>query len=64
MRISKVAGTTQTVLGLVDPDDLGISLPHEHLIMDHVSANFVEPEDSISTELYMASGTRPQADGT
>ena len=46
MRTSKLAGKAQTVLGLVDPDDLGISLPHEHLIMDHVSANFVEPEDS------------------
>ncbi len=45
MAISKFAGKAQTVMGLVEPDDLGVSLPHEHLIMEHVSANFVKPED-------------------
>jgi phosphotriesterase-related protein len=49
MAISDFAGKAQTVLGLIDPDTLGITLPHEHLIMEHVKANFVEPthpEDS------------------
>lgn len=40
---SKFAGKAQTVLGLVDPKELGITLPHEHLILDHVKANFNEP---------------------
>ncbi len=45
MVISKFAGKAQTVMGLVEPDDLGVSLPHEHIIMEHVAANFVKPED-------------------
>lgn len=45
MAISKFAGKVQTVLGLINPEDLGVTLPHEHLIMEHVTANFVEPTD-------------------
>ncbi|MBI2957625.1 MAG: hypothetical protein HYY32_02160 [Chloroflexi bacterium] len=46
MTISKNAGKVQTVLGLVDPEDLGITLPHEHLISDPTGggAHFEEPE--------------------
>ncbi|MFC1903591.1 phosphotriesterase [Chloroflexota bacterium] len=43
MSISKFAGKAQTVLGLIDPEDLGVTLPHEHLFIDHISANFNEP---------------------
>lgn len=30
----KLAGKIQTVLGLIDGDDLGFTLPHEHLLID------------------------------
>ncbi len=46
MSISKFAGQAQTVLGLVDGAELGVTLPHEHLIMEHVTANFNEPADA------------------
>ena len=39
-----IAGKAQTVLGPVDPDDLGITLPHEHLLID-VSIWFVDPKE-------------------
>jgi len=39
-----MAGKAQTVLGPVDPDDLGITLPHEHLLID-LSIWFVDPKD-------------------
>jgi phosphotriesterase-related protein len=39
------AKKAQTVLGLVHPDDLGITLPHEHLLID-MAIWFVEPEAS------------------
>ena len=29
-----IKGKAQTVLGLVDGDELGITLPHEHLFID------------------------------
>jgi len=38
-------GKIQTVLGLIDPSQLGITLPHEHLMSDG-SGWFVEPADS------------------
>jgi len=34
MQISKFAGKAQTVLGLVEGKDLGVTLPHEHLVID------------------------------
>ena len=43
MPISKFAGKAQTVLGLIEGDELGVTLPHEHLIMEHVQANYNEP---------------------
>ncbi len=30
----KLAGKVQTVLGLIDGDELGLTLPHEHLLID------------------------------
>ena len=39
----ELAGKAQTVLGLVDPDDLGVTLTHEHLFIAHGRANFIEP---------------------
>ncbi|MCK5585808.1 phosphotriesterase-related protein, partial [Candidatus Bipolaricaulota bacterium] len=45
MSISPIAGKAQTVLGTVDGKDLGITLPHEHVLMDG-SALYVEPAES------------------
>jgi phosphotriesterase-related protein len=41
-----LVGKVQTVLGLIDGSELGITLPHEHLIID-ASDNFIEPTDLI-----------------
>jgi phosphotriesterase-related protein len=41
--ISKIAGKAQTVLGLIDGKDLGVTLPHEHLFIDGKSL-FTEPK--------------------
>jgi len=43
MPISSFAGKAQTVLGLIDGNGLGVTLPHEHLFIDHAKANFDEP---------------------
>jgi len=43
MSISKFAGKAQTVLGLIGPEDLGVTLPHEHLVIDS-RVNFSEPK--------------------
>jgi phosphotriesterase-related protein len=40
---SKNAGKVQTVLGVIRGEDLGITLPHEHLMCDLSKAWFVEP---------------------
>lgn len=47
MAIAKkeMAGKVQTVLGLIDPADLGITLPHEHFCVDF-SVWFVEPKEA------------------
>ena len=47
MGISPNAGKAQTVLGLVEPNDLGITLPHEHLLIDQTVGGvyFVEPQE-------------------
>ena len=42
---AELAGKVQTVLGLIDADDLGITLPHEHLLCD-ASLYFVEPTEA------------------
>lgn len=42
MAKSVVSGKVQTVLGLLAPDAMGITLPHEHLLID-ISGIFTEP---------------------
>lgn len=42
---SELAGRIQTVLGLIDPEALGITLPHEHLVSDG-SCWFNEPGEA------------------
>ncbi len=47
MAISSASGKVQTVLGLIEPEDLGITLPHEHFLIDLTMGGvyFVEPEE-------------------
>jgi phosphotriesterase-related protein len=46
--VKELAGKVQTVLGLIDPEDLGITLPHEHLLIDQTCGGvyFTEPEEA------------------
>lgn len=39
-------GKVQTVTGLLDPEQLGVTLMHEHLFDDTVDAYYVEPEET------------------
>lgn len=45
MPISRIAGKAQTVLGTINGKDLGVTLTHEHLIIDQGLSNFTEPDD-------------------
>ena len=45
MKRGELTGKVQTVLGLIDPDSLGVTLVHEHLLSD-MSAYFVEPTEA------------------
>ncbi len=51
MVASAISGKVQTVLGCIAPEDLGITLPHEHILMDF-SISFVEP--TMATEKHLA----------
>jgi len=41
----EIAGKVQTVLGAIDAEDLGVTLPHEHLLADF-SVWFTEPKEA------------------
>ena len=45
-----MAGKVQTVLGVIDGDDLGITLTHEHLLTD-TSVYFTEPKEADARRL-------------
>ena len=49
-------GKIQTVLGLIDPTQLGITLTHEHLLID-LTAVFQPPTESSAREQYYAALT-------
>lgn len=51
MVASEISGKVQTVLGLIAPEDLGVTLSHEHIMIDF-SVSFVEP--AVATEKYLA----------
>lgn len=51
MAIPHLSGKVQTVLGVIDPGEMGITLAHEHIISDG-TAWFVEPSEA--TEKKMA----------
>ncbi len=45
MRQGELTGKVQTVLGTIDADSLGVTLPHEHLLLDGPRF-FVEPTEA------------------
>ena len=51
MNKNELRGKIQTVLGLIAPDDLGITLPHEHLLLD---MQFFFKEPAMASERFMA----------
>ena len=53
MTDSYVAGQVQTVLGTIDPGDLGVTLCHEHLLVD-VSSFMDPPTDQPDIAFYEA----------
>ena len=53
LKMEKLTGKVQTVLGLIDANDLGITLPHEHLLLD-MSIYFNAPPDVNERELAYA----------
>lgn len=50
MKRAELKGKAQTVLGLIDPSQLGFTLPHEHFLID-CSCDFVEPPNPKEREL-------------
>ena len=50
MAKTELKGKAQTVLGTVDPDSLGLTLMHEHLLTD-LSVFFQEPEEATIREM-------------
>lgn len=50
MQREKLKGKAQTVLGLVDGNELGFTLPHEHLFFDCM-AWYVKPDDPDDEEI-------------
>jgi len=50
MRRVELTGKVQTVLGIIDGDSLGVTLPHEHLLTD-LTAYFVEPTEASQRKL-------------
>ena len=50
LRKANLKGKVQTVLGLIEADDLGIVLPHEHLFVD-ARRVFIEPSEPDDKEL-------------
>ena len=53
MSIPHLQGKVQTVLGVIDPAEMGITLPHEHLVSDG-AAWFVEPEEATDRAMARA----------
>ena len=48
--MSNLSGKIQTVLGPIDPAQLGITMAHEHLVVD-VECNFIMPEEATAKSM-------------
>ena len=53
---SQRAGKVQTVLGLIDPSELGITHTHEHLLVD-IGELFGPPEEAADRGIYFSPAT-------
>ena len=51
MRQGEFTGKVQTVLGIIDADSLGVTLPHEHLLGDSSSFYLDEPTEASEKRL-------------
>jgi len=51
MGVKGLSGKVQTVLGTIDAEDLGVTLPHEHFLVD-TAVRFREPK--VPSEKFMA----------
>ncbi|MFC1903668.1 phosphotriesterase [Chloroflexota bacterium] len=54
MKSSELKGKVQTILGLIDPKDLGITMTHEHLLCDvtaWLKTSFVKFEDEFEEKM-------------
>jgi phosphotriesterase-related protein len=49
----RIAGKVQTVLGLIDPADMGVTITHEHLLVDEAHL-YHEPEDPEARKTFHA----------
>ncbi len=49
--MSNDVGSIVTVTGPIDPEALGVTLPHEHLFIDTVDALYTEPDSAIERRL-------------
>ncbi len=58
----KLAGKVQTVLGLIDGDELGLTLPHEHLLLD-LTVRFKLMEESVTAKTMAAKPMTPDMAG-
>ena len=62
MAKNELAGRIQTVLGTIDPSDLGITLTHEHLLID-MMCYFEMPEEASEREWIDAKVTMDRLGG-
>ena len=51
MVLPSIAGKIQTVLGTIDPGELGVTMAHEHLLVD-LSKFSGDPSNSVAPELH------------
>ncbi len=58
----KLAGKVQTVLGLIDGDELGLTLPHEHLLLD-LTVRFKLMEGSVTARTMAEKPMTPDMAG-
>ena len=50
MKQAELKGKVQTVLGMIEPSEMGITLPHEHLICDATTWHYAPDEATFRGE--------------
>ncbi|MFC1912342.1 phosphotriesterase [Chloroflexota bacterium] len=59
---NKLAGKVQTVLGLIDGDELGFTLPHEHLLLD-LTVRFKLMDENVTAKVMAQKPVSPEIFG-